>query len=219
MTASEQSGYLFRDDPKSCVADWARSLRYFRFVRSGGGMSGGGDSLRLAVRVRTQAELEEIFAMLGVRLRPVLPDPAEQGGCGNVRFEAGPLDDPEAVRRMAPAVGAIRIGEATVHAYIAPGALELNIADEIEPWRVTHAAVHAAREIEPAIDRFAGRLIDPPQDDELCISPKHHPGIWETPAERAVRIQRLRRNRALRRALGWGLLAAGVLYLSHGLLG
>jgi hypothetical protein len=129
--------------------------------------------------------LEEVFAVLGVPVRPLLPDPAEFGGNGSIRFEAGPGGDAETLRRLSPSEGAIRIGEAMVHTYYMGGRLELRLSDETEPWRVTDTAVAAASAIEVDVARLASRVIDPPQDDELCISPKHHPEIWETPTERA----------------------------------
>jgi len=200
MAARRQEPYLYRDDPKPRIEQWARSLRYFRFVRDGGGMAGAGDHLLLAVRVRTQAELKDVFARLGVTLRPLLPDPAEFGGNGNVRFDGA-------------APGAIRIGEAVVHAYFLYGRLELRIADEQEPARVTDAAVGAARALEPRIETFADRVIDPPQDDALCVSPRHHPEIWKGPGARR------KRSRLWLRVLGWAALAGIVGYAAHAMLG
>ena len=212
---SDQDNYLYGDDPKARIARWARSLKYFRFVRSGGGMSGGGDNLLLAVRVVSQEDLEDVFAWLEAPLRPYLPDPAEFGGNGQIRFIAGPSADPASVQALSPALGLIRIGAATIYAYYVCGTLELRIADDAEPWRVTDAAVDAARAIEPRIAGFAHRLIDPPQNDPLCVCPKFHPEIWESPAERELRIARQISRRRRRKALWWIL--AACLAFSFGL--
>ena len=208
---SDHQNYLYRDDPKARIARWARSLKYFRFVRSGGGMSGGGDHLLLAVRVLTQQDLEDVFVTLEAPLHALLPDPEEFGGNGSIRFAAGPLDDPDSVRAISPALGQIRIGTATIHAYYLYGTLELRISDDTAPWRVTDSAVHAARDLEPRVGRFANRLIDPPQNDSLCISPKHHPEIWESPAERETRIRRIWSRRRWLNAFWWFLIASLVL--------
>jgi hypothetical protein len=204
--SAPSDNYLFRDDSRPRIARWAKSLRYFRFVRSGGGMSGGGDHLLLALRVRTQKDLEKVFTALGVPLRPSLPDPAELGGHGSIRFTAGPQDDPG----LSPALGQVRVGAATVHAYYLYGRLELSISDDTDTWRVTDRAVDAARDIEPRVEQLAGLVIDPPQDDPLCVSPRHHPEIWESPAERASRIARLR-SRSRRLKVLWRLLALAAL--------
>lgn len=59
-------GLLFREHPKRRLREWARSMRYFRFVRgSGGGMDDHGDRLAVLLKPDAREELERIRAAMG----------------------------------------------------------------------------------------------------------------------------------------------------------
>ncbi len=167
---------LFRDHPKRELRAWARSMRFFRFIRgSGGGMDDYGDRLSVALRADTQEDVERIFATLGVSVRP-LPLDAATNGKGYIAF-TGNGTDGEASESPAP--GMVTIAGVRVAVYRTPGRVELSITDLEKPTEVTQAAVDAAREVEVLLSGLAGRIIDPPQEDKHCVSPVFYPSFWQ----------------------------------------
>lgn len=160
---------LYREHPRAELRTWARSLRYFRFVRgSGGGMDDHGDCLRLALRAPSLAEIEAILAQLGATALPPFSDRIDRPD--------GPIGESIS----------IQIGNTPLTGYLCFGRLELSLADQKDAWRVTQDTVNTALSLEPLFDDLADRLIDPPQDDRHCLCPKYYPAFWgpEPPSRR-----------------------------------
>lgn len=162
LTDDRWRDILFREHPNAQLRAWARSLRYFRFVRgSGGGMDDHGDCLRLALRTTSLGEIETILARLGAAAQPPFSDRIDQPD--------GPIGESVS----------LRIGNIVLTGYRCYRRLELSLADPEDPWRVTQGTVEAARALEPLFDCLADRLIDPPQNDRHCLCPKYYPAFWE----------------------------------------
>lgn len=53
--------------------------------------------------------------------------------------------------------------------------LRLSVSDK---WAVTEATVAQAEAIEKVLQPLAAQLIDPPQDDRNCFSPKRYPEMF-----------------------------------------
>lgn len=146
---------LFRDHTQRQLRDWARSLRYFRFVRgSGGGMDDHGDRLAVLLRVDAPGDGAKILATLSASDTP-----------------AAGAELPSAI-----VVAGVKVG-----LYTRPDRIELQVTDTENPWEVTQAAVDSARAVEVVLESLAGKLIDPPQDDKYCICPKFYPSFWTDP--------------------------------------
>ena len=157
---------LFRDHPKRELRAWARRLRYFRFVRgSGGGMDDHGDCLCVALRAPSRRDVDVILAQLVATADP----PFAGDGDTDVGDAAAP----------APASSTtICIADVRLVGYYAYGRLELSLADQTDPWRVTESAVAIAEALEPLFDALAEQLIDPPRGDRHSVCPKFYPSFW-----------------------------------------
>ena len=144
---------LFREHPKRQLREWARSMRYFRFIRgSGGGMDDYGDRLAVALKADSHQDIERIFAALS------------------------PSDTGVPVR---PSRDTVRVSGASVHIHDSGSNLELSITDSERPMEVTQAAVDAARSVETILEPLADKLVDPPRDDKHCVCPKYYPSFWQ----------------------------------------
>ena len=144
---------LFREHPKRQLREWARSMRYFRFIRGpGGGMTDHGDRLAVLLRAESPLEVDRAFAALGV---------------------------PERTASASPVPNRIQVEGVDVSVYHANGRLELSITDSRQPYAVTQAAVDAARSVELLLERLAGMLVEPPQDDRHCVCPRYYPSFWQ----------------------------------------
>ena len=164
---------LFREHPKARLRTWARSLRYFRFVRgSGGGMDDHGDCLRLALRTSSLGDIETILSRIGATALPPFSDRIDRSD--------GPVGESTC----------IQIGSTPLTGYRCFGRLELSLADQEDSWRVTQGTVDTALSLEPLFDCLADRLIDPPQDDRHCLCPKYYPAFWgpEPPKRRGRQV-------------------------------
>ena len=71
-----------------------------------------------------------------------------------------------------PLPGEIMVNGVKVNVSNTSRGLELSITDNEKPFDVTQAAVESARSVEIYLDRVAGKVIDPPQDDKYCVCPK-----------------------------------------------
>lgn len=206
---------LFRDHPKRELRAWARSMRYFRFIRGpGGGMADHGDRLALALRAESQAELSRIFAALGVSATPIWPDAASGG---HVAFSANPPGEPIAPTPESTAAGRVRIAEVWVDAWMSGTALELSLADPDRPGEVGAMSVEDARRVEERIERVADCVIDPPQDDRHCVCPKYYPSFWAEPDNRvsaSMAGMAAERDGVRNRALPFGMAGAVLVLFS-----
>ena len=181
---------LFREHPKRQLREWARSMRYFRFIRgSGGGMDDHGDRLAVGLKADYGKDIQRILTALAAS------DPAAP---------------------LSRSSDFVRVRGVKVDIHDSGGKLELSIRDSEQDWEVTQAAVDAARSVETLLEPLVDMLIEPPQDDRHCVCPKYYPSFWHeekaaalpTPTAREdhTRSERVRNLAFLMVCLGAGLL-------------
>ena len=172
--------YLFREHPRAEIQRWATTLRYFRFCRAAGGHANDGDSFLLVLRYQGQDDLLDLLSRLGVTPRTVPPPRS-----GDDRLWAGYTA--EELARLPDAVpdcpgiaqpGRQRIREANCFLWAAGGRLAVNLSDSTNEYEVTEASFVAAQRIEEIVASVAARIVEPPEDNELCICPKYHSYLW-----------------------------------------
>ena len=182
--------YLFEDHTRKQLSGWARRLNYFRFARAYGGHNGDGDQLIVVLRVDSEAALLSTCAALGIVLQP-MPD--------DERLAAMPVGERPSSSRQFPGwqqPGHVVIAGARLFAWLGGhlvkddggrltcesiASVKLSLADPDNIWDVTEAAVVHAEAVERTLAPLASQLIEPPQDDRNCISPKRYPemfGLW-----------------------------------------
>src|SRR6187399_1451191 len=147
--------YLFSSHSEVELAEWARSLEFFRFCRAFGGHANDGDRLLVAVRIGSEGDLVAVLEELGIGVQRL------------------PESNPSGIHQF-PGIqqpGTVRLAGADVFCWVNPGRLELSISDADDPYDVSAAAISSALLVEPRLLPFAGRLIDPPLDDRHCICP------------------------------------------------
>lgn len=187
-------GFNFRDHSKQQLREWARSMRYFRFITGPGGMLDHHDRLAVILKLTAPEDRDRIAAALGVEGR-VLPG--------------------------SPMPGVIVVNGVEVCVYDKSLELELSITNADEPYGVTQTTVESARSVELYLDRVADKVSDPPQDNSLCLCPKYYPSFWQEekttvsaqPTEEDFRISmERRRNQAyLMMSLGAALIFLAVM--------
>ncbi len=175
-----QPWYLFREHPESELRRWAAGLSYFRFCRAYGGINNDGDDFRVALGFSGEEQLLQIAETLGFSLRKIPPAAARPVvGKGytweeaqHLWYEISCLPNWEQPRFKA-------IGGVRVLALVERGLLSLYIAGASgNPYEVTEADFNNALTVERYIAPLAERIVDPPQDDRNCISPKYYPEYW-----------------------------------------
>ncbi len=182
--------YLYEDHTRRQLSAWAKRLECFRFCRAYGGHGGDGDQLVCVLRLGDEASLLAMCAALGVGLRPM---PSAEVLAG---MSAG--ERPSSAQEFAGWVqpGWVEIQGVRVFAWIGVhllkdesgtltgerlSTLKLSIMDRDDVWSVTEAAVADALLVEAVLKPLLGQVVDPPQDDRNCISPKRYPemfGLW-----------------------------------------
>ena len=157
--------YLFSSHSEAELAEWVRSLEFFRFCRAFGGHANDGDRLLVAVRIESEGDLVAVLEQLGIGVQRL------------------PESNPSGIHQF-PGIqqpGTVRLAGADVFCWVNPGRLELWISDADDPYNVSAAAISSARLVEPCLSPLSGRLIDPPLDDRHCLCPKFYPAIWDSP--------------------------------------
>ncbi len=182
--------YLYEDHTRRELSGWAKRLQFFRFCRAYGGHGGDGDSLMVVLRVEDELTLLAACKALRIGLQPMLTE-AQMAGMSAGQRPTSPREFP-AWRQP----GHVQVAGARVFGWVGGylvkdaedrltgesiPSLKLTLADADGIWSVTAAAVAQAEAVERLLEPLAARLIDPPQDDRNCISPKRYPemfGLW-----------------------------------------
>ncbi|MEV0390262.1 hypothetical protein [Nonomuraea sp. NPDC050643] len=179
MTGKRWTDYLYERHPPDRLRAWARELAYFRFCRAYGGHANDGDHLLVSLRAGTRADLLRVLSALAVpveRLPAAHPRPVP-----GVAYSAAEFARFPAPMSRFPDIGQpghVEIAGQRAHVWSHGERLSISVADVVDPYNVTGAAVAAAKSIEAMLGPIAGQVVDPPQDDRNCICPRHYPDFW-----------------------------------------
>ena len=192
MTDDRWLAYLYERHSRSVIAEWALSLRFFRYCRAHGGHANDGDRLLIALGVGDRADLERKFEGLGIPLK-VLPEDEPTPVPGRsyrgdeyAKFRPRIKQYPEIQQP-----GHVRLSGVAAHAWVERDRLAISIANEADPYEVTEAAVSGAGRVELLIAQLAEAVIDPPEDTRHCICPKYYPELWANASIANVRRKEL----------------------------
>lgn len=174
------NAYLHERHSRETLREWARSLSFFRFCRAVGGHANDGDCLRAALAVASQAQLEAVFAQLGIALERLPQDHPEP--VAGVRYPGTEfMKFVPAARGFGLPVrqpGRVTVAGVEVFAWLRADRLDLSMSDADQPYDVTARTVRDAQAVEALLRPLAGLCIDPPQEGRHCLSPKSHPWLW-----------------------------------------
>jgi hypothetical protein len=155
---------------KEQIEKWATSLRYFRFVRSYGGMSGGPDELLLKIKYANHYELTKIITLVNAKQanepNSLYGDPAEKV---SIQTKNG----------VVCLSGWVSIEDCRVYANLFGSYLWLSLTDEKTGYLVTDKEIELAQKMENKIELIEDFLVDPPKEDINCFSPRHYPHLWK----------------------------------------
>jgi hypothetical protein len=171
--------YLYERHPPARLHAWVRELAYFRFCRAYGGHSNDGDHLLVSLRVQTETDLLSTMSALDVpvkRLRPGTPRPVPGVAYSAAEFSRFPAAMPRFPGIGQP--GHVEIAGQPAHVWSHGDRLNISVADTVDHYSVTDAAVASAKSIEALLAPIAGQVMDPPQDDRNCVCPRYYPGLW-----------------------------------------
>ena len=170
--------YFFREHSEAELRDWASRLRLFRYFRAYGGHANDADSLDVAFRYDSEAELVRLLGRLGVQVRvfqerPPEPIPGER--YSSEQYAAFP--SLVTGTRWVEQPGHCTIFEKPVFIWCSSGSV--TVSASAGSWNVTEDHVQAAEALE---QKFASlgpfEIIDPPRDTEHYCCPKYYPD-WD----------------------------------------
>ncbi|GAA3588544.1 hypothetical protein GCM10022419_083600 [Nonomuraea rosea] len=179
MNGKTWTDYLHERHPPARLSAWARELAYFRFCRAYGGHANDGDHLLVSLRTETQTGLLRTLSALGVpvtRLPPGRPRPVPGVAYSAAEFAGFPAAMPRFPEIGQP--GHVEIAGHRAHVWSHGDRLNISLADTVDHYNVTDAAVASAKSIEALLAPIAGQVVDPPQDDRNCVCPRYYPGLW-----------------------------------------
>jgi len=171
--------YLYERHSRAELAEWARSLNYFRYCRAAGGHANDGDELKVVFRHGSEAELRRQFETLGI---PLLDMPRDAP-----RPVAGVSYRGDVWAKFLPFVSHLpqirqpshmEFDGVACHVWIDAEKWAISITDSDDSYEVTQRCVDGARRLEPRLQPLAHDIVDPPQDNDHCICPKFYPDIW-----------------------------------------
>ncbi|MFI6602365.1 hypothetical protein ACIBHX_39455 [Nonomuraea sp. NPDC050536] len=179
MDGKRWTDYLYECHPPARLRAWARELAYFRFCRAYGGHANDGDHLLVSLQVETEVDLVRTLSVLDVpvrRLRPDHPQPVPGVAYSAAEFSRFPVAMPRFPGIGQP--GHVEIAGQRAHVWSHGDRLNISVADTVDHYSVTDAAVASARSIEALLAAVAGQVVDPPQDDRNCVCPRYYPDLW-----------------------------------------
>ena len=164
--------YLHEEHSEETLRRWARRLSIFRFCRAYGGHANDGDELLAVFRYDSIPQLLAALRQLGID--PVVhatqpPQPVPGKAYPGEEFDRFPslIDDTWIEQPRHCTVQGTR-----VFVWCWGGRVEISIHSG---FQVTEQDVENAAALEPLLAGLPLERIDPPRDDEHCISPRHYP--------------------------------------------
>lgn len=179
MDGTRWTGYLYESHPPDRLRTWARELGIFRFCRAYGGHANDGDHLLVSLRVETENALLRTLSALDVpvkRLLPGHPRPVPGVAYSADEFSRFPSAMPRFPGICQP--GWVEIAGQRAHVWSYGDRLNVSVADAVDHYSVTDAAVASAKAIETLLAPLASQVVDPPQDDRNCVCPRYYPDLW-----------------------------------------
>ena len=173
--------YLYENHSKASLAEWAPTLRFFRYCRAFGGHAGDGDSLRVVLKFESRSDLERLFSHLGIPLVLLPPDEPKP-----VPGKPYPADEMSrfrsAVRRFPDIMqpGHVSLRGVPTFTWVNDDRVTIDCKGG-NVWDVDETAIASARRLEPLLEPLDAHVLDPPQDTPHCICPRYYPELWGLP--------------------------------------
>jgi hypothetical protein len=164
--------YLYEEHSEQTLRRWTRRLSIFRFCRAFGGHAGDGDQLLAAFRYASIPQLLGALRQLGIEpvihaTRPPQPEPGKAyPGDEFARFPSL-IDDTRIEQPRHCTIHGVK-----VFVWCSGGKISISV---LSGFQVTEEDVKRAAVLEPLLAALPLERIDPPQDNEHCISPRHYP--------------------------------------------
>ncbi len=169
--------YLFESHSEETLRAWAKRLRLFRFFRAYGGHANDGDSLDVAYRYGSTAELRSFFEFVGVPLvaYEAMPPQPEPG-------KSYPGDEFARFPSLIPGTQWIAqpkhcdVGSHRVFIWCERGQIKLSVGTD---YQVTERDVAAAELVEQRLLGAPLERVDPAFDTINYVCPKYYPEYFE----------------------------------------
>lgn len=172
--------YMYREHSAAEVRRWARHLHHLRYCRAYGGHANDVDRFAVTFPTADRPTLLAVFAALGLEPRKLTPDAKiVEEGRKYSGAEAGQLHWPIDIAPDLEVPDDPRIEGVRVSIIVGRGELDLSIFPQSDDqWSLTEADFELATRVDAFLATRALATIDPPQDDDHCFCPKHHPDLW-----------------------------------------
>ena len=159
--------HIFQEHPKQFLIDWARRLKYFRFVKADGGHGSSPDKILLSLKYNGQDDLIKLFENLGINYQQYKKRP--------IKPELSLIPKTEWIEQPKHQV----FNNINLFVWGYEENIEFSITGSSEnKWKITVAEFENAESLETLFENYVQRLIDPPQDTKHCLCPKHYPQYW-----------------------------------------
>jgi len=164
--------WLYEAHSEQTLRAWARRLSIFRFCRAFGGHANDGDQLLAVFVYESIPQLLDVLRQLGIE--PVIhatepPQPEPGKSYPAEEFERFPsLIDGTWIKQP----GHCEIGGMTAFVWCWRGRMSISVQSG---YCVTEDDAERAASLEPLLAALPLERIDPPQDNDRCISPRYYP--------------------------------------------
>lgn len=176
--------YLYRQHSKNIVADWARKLQYFYFLRAYGGHANDDDTFQAGIHYSDRSDLEAKLAQLEIRPgRIISDDPQPEPGKSyrgdefakfKVRVNKFPDMEQPGLTAIAGQNVFVRILDNFIN-FSVSGTKDGN------QYEVSHADFIACIKIETVFDQLDWRDYKYTSFEQsiCCVSPHHYPELFK----------------------------------------
>lgn len=171
--------WMFERHSREDVAQWAPSLKFFRYCRAYGGHMGDGDELKVALRYESESRLASLCKQLGVVLAP-MPAHARRPVAGKAYSSREYAEFIPFIRHLPhlQQPGHLILDGVRAYVHVLADRIELGATDADAPYEVTARCIEGARALESRVAPLKKHLVDPPRDDRHCLCPQFYPELW-----------------------------------------
>lgn len=174
---------MFRQHTKETVADWARRLRYFYFIRALGGHANDGDAFQAGILFDDRNDLERKLAKLSISPGVISPDDPQPvpgqsyPGTEYAKFKVAVYAFPDMEQP-----GMVSIGGQKVYLTIGKATMNFSISgiSDGNLYEVSEADFQSCLQVEKAFDSLQWQQFKDVslEQSTSCVSPTSYPEFY-----------------------------------------
>lgn len=182
QTQDLEQVYLPKEVSEQLLRNWVNRLKYFRFLKANGGFDNDIDEIILSLSYNGQNDLTNIFDDFHIiynkhSIKPQQPILNQAYSSADFAKMPSLIQGTRWIEQPVwQTINSVKVSiwcTARTIRFTIVGPKELH-------WNITETEFVNAKKLEALFDKYAKRIIDPPEKTKRCICPKYHPEYWET---------------------------------------